>query len=359
MDPDTAAPLACVTDGMARTLTRVLPVGTDVCIGVEMGRSITSLDITGQTYDGLGSNPPVDLGILRPFTTSGSEESVTSDYWMGISGSTLLMRHISGAVMDVPAAGGERAVRRGADDGITTSTPSMLGRGGVVVNGELFSFNTDSGASTPRVHRLWDGRSVEWRPVQWDQIAPYTAVSVTAAARAGTGTDILYVTSGTTATTDTVFYRISALAPSTPTRLATLPGLDIVRGIVADDQFVYVVATVGTAPAVRGVYRLPRADLTATPLLIARSTTFVGSSTYPTAMALDSLSAPGHLYVRNDAGDVEAIIDPAGASPFYLGPVIDRGTSNDYAMTIDPATGALYLFETESNTAGAWLRYDP
>ncbi|MBZ0115811.1 MAG: hypothetical protein K8H88_02365, partial [Sandaracinaceae bacterium] len=90
-----------------------------------------------------------------------------------------------------------------------------------------------------------------------------------------------------------------------------------------------------------------------------QSTGFSSSTTQATAMGVDRPASPNHLYVRNGSGDVEVIIDPSGPSPFYLGPVIDRGTSSDWAMTVDPATGQLFLFETETDSNGVFLRYDP
>lgn len=357
LDPASAGEIACVPDGQARTLTRVLPVGTDVCIAVEVGRGITSLQVSGQAYDGLGSTPPVDLNILRPLSTSGtSEESATSDYWMVVNDSTLMMRHTFSAIMDVSRTGNERAVRRGTDDGIVTSTSGTsiqnVGRTAVAVDGALFTFNTSTGTTGFRVHRMWDGRSPFWSPISWDVGATYGSDEIQAAARDGSTSNILYVTDNG----PTVFYRISTVGPSTPQVVGTSMLLDDVRGMVADDQFVYVVATVDSE---RGVWRIPRADVGAEPFALARTTSFSTSTTQATAMEVDSLTAPRNLYVRNAAGEVEAIIDPAGASPFYLGPVIERGRSGDFAMTLDHATGELFLFETETVSTGTWLRYDP
>ncbi len=350
MLPDSRRELTCVPNGSTRTLTRVLPVGTDVCIAVEMGRGIGNLTVTGQAYSGLGSNPPVELGILRPFNTSASaEETVTSDYWVVATPSQLVMRHISSAVSDVSRAGMERAVRRGTDDGISSS---VLGRAAVVVNGAVFSFASTTTSTSPRVTRIWDGRSLFWLPTTWDAGFTYPSSSVAAAAPAG-GSEFWYVVDSSTPT----FYSMSADAPGLPMVRGTNTNLSSVRGMVMDATFVYVQGVVG---GLRGVYRLPRSDVSGMPVALARSDTFSSSTSFgSTAMALDSLTAPQNLYVRDSNGEVQAIIDPAGASPFYLGPVIDLGTSNDWAMTIAPDTGAMYLFETESVSTGNWVRYDP
>jgi hypothetical protein len=353
MIPDSRREVTCVADGAARSLTRVLPVGTDLCIAVEMGRGISSLSVTGQAYNGLGSTPPVELGILRPFTSTGSaEESVTSDYWLVATPSQLIMRHNLSAVLDVSRSGMDRAVRRGLDDGITSS---LLGRTAVVVDGAVFAFASTTVGTTPRVTRLWDGTSLLWSPTTWDVGATYPSVAVAAAAPAGGG-EFWYVTDTSTSSPATNFYSISAAAPGAPVLRGSSTALTSVRGMVMDSQFVYLQAVVGGA---RGVYRLPRTDLTGTPTALAVSTTFSTSTTQATAMELDSLTAPSNLYVRDSSGNVQAIIDPAGATPFYLGPVIDLGTSSDWVMTLAHDTGALYLFESESVSTGNWVRYDP
>lgn len=349
VDPATRAELACVNDGLARSLTRVLSVGQEVCVGVEMGRSISSFTVSGQTYTGLGRSAPVDLGILRPFNTSGSsEESVTSDYWMVATDSSLLMRHTFSAVLDVGRGGMERGVRRGTSDGVTSS---MLGRTAISVGGALFAFTSSSSSTSSRVTRLWDGRSPIWAPTTWDLSPSYATSAIQGVARVG-ASDFAYVTSSS----NPVFYQLSATAPGAAVVLGTNAQLTNIRGMTADNTYFYVSATVSS---VRGIYRVPIADVSAAPVPIAISDSFATSTTQATAMEVDSRSAPAHLYVRNNDGDVEVIIDPSGASPFYLGPVISLGTSSDWVMTLHEATGQLYLFETETESTGRWVRFDP
>lgn len=348
-DPSDMAELSCVSDALARSVTRVMPVGTELCVAVEMGRGITSIDLGGQSYTGLGSRPPVALNVLRPLSTTGTEESITTDYWMAVTDDTLLMRY-SSQVLDVGRGGNERAVRRGSTpEGITSS---MIGRTGVVQAGGVFSFYSTTSATTNRIFRLWDGTSPFWTPVTWDLSPNYVTAAIMAAAPEGTS-NIVFVTDSSTVTT---FYRISALAPSTPQLVGASTRLRSARGLAVDDQFAYVQATLD---GVRGVYRVPLSDVTAEPVVLAQSTGFSSSTTQATAMGVDRPASPNHLYVRNGSGDVEVIIDPSGPSPFYLGPVIDRGTSSDWAMTVDPATGQLFLFETETDSNGVFLRYDP
>ena len=73
---------------------------------------------------------------------------------------------------------------------------------------------------------------------------------------------------------------------------------------------------------------------------------------------MSGTSNPSFLYVRNALGHVEAVLNPAAASPAYIGEVIDVGGSSDYAMWLDQASGSLYLFETDSESTGNFLRFD-
>jgi len=350
MLPDSRQELTCVANGAARSATRLLPVGTDLCVAVEMGRSIGNITVTGQAYDGLGSTPPVELGILRPFNaTASAEETVTSDYWLVATSDSLVMRHTFSAVFDVSRAGMERPVRRGTEDGITSS---VLGRTAVTVGDAVFSFSSTTTAATTRVHRLWDGSSLFWAPTPWDPGTTYVTQAIAGAAADGAG-GMWFVTDGSSAAT---FYSLSASAPSASTIRGVTSLVTLIRGMAMDDQFVYLQGVVG---GLRGIYRLPRSNLAATPTTLVISTDFPTSTTQATAMAVDSLVAPTNLYVRDNNGDVQVIISPASASPFYLGPVIDLGTSSDFAMTLAHDTGALYLFETETVSTGNWVRYDP
>jgi len=55
---------------------------------------------------------------------------------------------------------------------------------------------------------------------------------------------------------------------------------------------------------------------------------------------------------RDDAGDVHAVASPASASPTHVGVISSPGTASDYAMAFDHALRVLYLFESETDTAG-------
>lgn len=354
MDPSDMRELACIADSSAHSLARLFPVGTELCVGVEMGRGITQLTVSGQTYTGIGSKPPVDLGILRPFNAAGTgEEPVDTSYWMVVSDSRLFMR-IVGGVMEVSRAGGERAILRDEDDGVTQwSTDGTVGPAAVVRGNALFAFNRVDEPDAVRIHRLWDGSSVFWEPVPWDTAPSYVFATVNAATAEGTS-DILYVIGGFSAAN---FYRISSLAAGAPQHVGTNTRLSEARGIAVDGTYVYVNAAVD---GVRGIYRVPVADVAAEPRLVAAMPSLPTDSEVGTAMAIDSGSTPPTLFVRNRSGEVEAIIDPGGAKPLHLGPVITRGRGgNAGAMAFDPTTRQLYLFETQTNSNGVWLRYDP
>jgi hypothetical protein len=64
------------------------------------------------------------------------------------------------------------------------------------------------------------------------------------------------------------------------------------------------------------------------------------------------------LYVRAYGGDTHAIVQPASATPVHVGVINSLGTISDYAMTYDKANGALYIYETESDTTGRIVRIE-
>jgi len=85
--------LSCSDDGSAGNASALVPAGTDLCIAVEMGQSITDLVISETAYTGLGLNPPVSLPIERPINTSGAVETITGDTWMSGYGNVLVMAY--------------------------------------------------------------------------------------------------------------------------------------------------------------------------------------------------------------------------------------------------------------------------
>ena len=52
---------------------------------------------------------------------------------------------------------------------------------------------------------------------------------------------------------------------------------------------------------------------------------------------------------------VHAIFDASTADPVYVGPVFTRGGSGDQGLAFDPSIPALYVFETETVSNGAFI----
>lgn len=348
--------ISCSDDGSSANASALVPAGTELCVAVEMGQSITDLVISETAYTGLGLNPPVSLPIERPINDSGSVEFITGDDWMSGNGSILVMAYGS-EMLDALKDGSGATVYHGSADGLSSS--NMGNAGTFAANGALFSFDDSATAgASSRVYRLWDGSAPFFDPIPWDTTPPsYPSEEIAAAAVVGN--TLYYVT----ADDFPIFYSLDATAPGAPTRLGTNEIITDVTGIAADDTYLYVAGEYKTGFE-EGVFRIPFTELgNATydpvnlmPGINHDGTPFVGNEI---AMYVDATTSPGHLYVRNADGHFEATIDPGGASPIYVGEIISVGGSGDNAAWLDLATGSLYIFETDSESSGSFLRYDP
>jgi len=346
--------LACAADAAAQSAVTLVPAGTPVCVAVEMGQGIGDLTLEERPYTGVGTTDPVALPIEPPVNDSGTLERITSDSWLTGNGTVLLMAYGT-EMLDALIDGSGSTLYRGSSDGLSSSN---MGNGGLfAANGALFSFD-DTTAGSSRVYRLWDGSAPFYAPVVWDSPAPmYPTEEISAATVRGN--TIYYVT----ADDFPVFYSIDATTSGSAARLGTNEIVTDVVGIAADDTFLYVVGELKDDET-EGLFRIPFTELSNesyAPLNLAPGINHDGtpSPSREVAMYVDAVSTPGHLYVRNAVGHVEVVIDPGGGSPIYLGEVIRVGTAGDEAMWLDPSTGALYLFETETDSDGTFLRFDP
>ncbi|MBO6940215.1 MAG: Ig-like domain-containing protein [Deltaproteobacteria bacterium] len=353
---DGTTELGCSDDGSVATASALVPTGTTLCVAVEMGQGITNLNIAETAYTGLGLSPPVNLPIERPINDLGSVESITADYWMSGNADIVVMSYNStGEMLDALKSGSGTTIYRSDLDGLSSSNVGYVGT--FAANGALFSFDNTTSSSASRVYRLWDGSAPFWDPVAWD-IPPAAYPTQEVGAANFVGNTLYYVTSDDYP----VFYSLDATTPSAPVRLGTNEVITDATGLAVDDTYVYVAGEYKDGFE-EGVFRIPFTELgnpMYDPVNIAPGIDHDGTCcpSGTIAMYVDSTTAPGHLYIRNYDGHVEAIIDPGG-TPIYVGEVIPVGGSGDNAMWLDQSTGSLYLFETDSESTGNFLRYDP
>ena len=353
--PGESTEFACSEDGMATPVSGLIEPGTDVCVAVEMGTGITSLNLQTSPYTGVGLVPPVDLPIERPVDRSGVLQSITADKWMSVSGNTLVFSWSETEMLEANADGSGTTLYRGSVDGLMDSNLGNVGMFNAA--GALFSLDDDTSTSGSRIWRLWDGVSPIWDPIPWDVNPNYYAEDISAAAMVGN--TLYYVTEGFAPAGTPRFYSLDTSSPNTPVFLGSNDLLEYAVGLAADDTYLYMVGQLD-AGSVEGVFRLPITSVGSTPVNITPGINVSASSSpsQPVSAFVSGVSNPEFLYVRNSVGHVEVVLNPGSPSPAYIGEVIAVGGSSDYVMWLDKPSGSLYLFETDSDSSGNFLRYD-
>lgn len=342
--PSDGSELRCQTGTTAEPLIMVGPTGTEVCVAIASTEDVTSLSVDAYAYTGnLGQ--PTHLDIGRPVNPSnGSERTITSDYWMVTTPTTLYMGVGSSGVLVAPLSGGVVADFR-------ELTSAELGNDAVAVGEAVFILDdTASASASVRLRRVVTSDGV-WSPTDWDTGSVYPALGLDAITY--DGTSLLYVSDGDDSN-PTHFFSHSPDTPGPATALGTNAGVRDVVGIAADATYFYVVGRTGTTVDTEGVFRIPRSDLSATPVRIAAADVDQTRA----SIELDDLAAPTFLYFRTDDGRVHVIGDPAGVNPQHFGPITSLGKAGDEAMTIDRSTGAIYMFESVTNSTGNFVRLD-
>ena len=332
--------LGCQASAAGNTplVTFLTTPGADVCVAVASGTPVTSLIVEAFPYDG-------NLGVITDLAV-GRPRSITNDYWMSVTATTLYMGVAANGVLYTTKAGGVLGDFN-ADIGSVE-----LGNDAVAVGESIFSLDDTATAGSPRVRRIV--RDGAWETTVWDGAYAYPAVGLDAITY--DGTSLLYV-SDWSSTNPTRFYSLSPSMPGPATLLGATDAVRNVVGIAADATYFYVVGE--DADLADGVFRLLRSDLSAPPVRLATITV----DTTRASIEVDSLAAAAHLYFRADDGLVHVIVnpaaDPAGPTPpGHLGAITRLASTGDFAMTIDHATGALYLFESVTDSAGNIVRLD-
>lgn len=328
----TGTEVKCVNDSFTTPATLLATPGQPVYIGVQSGGPLTGLTFTELTYTGL-TGVATDLGILFP-------TSATTDYWMASNTANIYFGGTS-KVFEIPKSGNTTAAEFSTGFGITTT---HLGYAAVFTQAGLLTLDTTTSASASRLFRIFDVNQAMWGPTNWDVTPTYVANAGQSLA-----TDGIQTFMATYTTSNSVnFYAYDSFAPSTPVHLGTNTSVDSVVGLAADAMFFYV-AGVEVANSIEGVFRIPRSNVAVPAQRIAT----IDTTTTHTQVDVDNYVNPQNLYVREYTGAaVHAVMNPGGPSPVHVGPITTLGLTGDYAMTYDHMDNVIYLYETETNSAG-------
>lgn len=345
VDPSSGAERACVADATGGRAI-FAPVGTDVCVAVPSG-ALSRIDLTALPYDGVFGRP-TSLNIDRPLTSTGSTATITSDFWMAVTPSTLYMGVSSTGLLRAPKVGGVQAELLQTDIG-----SRQLGNAGTSVGEAVFS--VDESTSLP------DGDPYTFRLVgttgipatePWDTGNAYQndidAIGYD-------GTELLLATDVSTGTPDTFFYALDPTTPGSSRSLGRNSAIEDVTAVQADATWVYVLGNTGTT-ASEGLYRLRRdqlLDVSQVPEAIH----LIALDDARAKLFLHTTATTTYAYFRDDDGAVH-VVDVGAATPAYLGVLSEIGRGGDDAMAFDPTGPSLYLFETESATTGNFVRLD-
>ncbi len=320
---DAAAPLAligpdgfeaaCSGDTGGAAIGTRLPPGSTVLIAVGSPTAISHLQIIDTSYTGI-DGPGVALGITFPTDMQHDSMAVGADH-IFIGGDE--------EIWSLPKTGGATAVVHGAAEGLGDA---QLGEHMAFAAGKLFTLDDDStSTSLSRLWAVYDDESDLWGPVAWDVPSGYPPATALRAI-GHDGTDLIAASYTPNPLDGTDFFALDPNAAAAPVLLGH-SDLWHVRSLAADASHLYL-STSG------GIFRLDRDDLAAPPVRL---------SAEGGVLLVDDIIAATHLYALD--GTLRVVIDPGGAAPIDIGPVaIDNVISAD-AMTIDRATGILYVYQ--------------
>ncbi|UJR83087.1 Ig-like domain-containing protein [Sandaracinus amylolyticus] len=342
--------LSCSLDARTRAVAAFVRAGDEVCVAVANGASIGALSIEPVPYTG-NMGVPTAIELTPPLDPEGDPITLTLERWVAVTPSSLYLGVTSGMVAFPRSGGG----------GIHYALPGdQLGTAGIAIGESLFTIDDSTTAGTAT--RLWRlvGATGAFAPVAWDPGADYPADAFDSLFFDGND---LWIANdgrwlGSTLEIPVTFSRVSATSPATPGPVVTVPAFGDVIGTAIDQTWMYVAARLGigsTGPV--GVYRVERASAgSATPRIERIAELSLLTSVRP--LVIDSQVLAQHLYFRDTDGNVRVIAGPGGATPRDLGVLSGFGDTDDFTLARDPASGALFLFDSENAALGRIVRLD-
>jgi len=331
--------LLCEPNSSAAAVGRIVEPGDELCVGIPVDSDATSFAVRDVAYSGIEGTTS-DLGITFP-----ASANITVDYFLTNDGSDLFLGYFDSAAGDARVAqfaktGSVTATIYDAMDGVDLGT---VGRGGVVANGALFSFDDRSSATSDKLYRIYDGTTFE--ATQWDTGSAAYPDDLTVRGLSTDGSSLFFATNQRGTTNPTTFYSRTASSSGPVTNEGTNSEVFKVTGIAADDTYYYVAGNLLSGDR-SGIYRIARSDVGGT--VEALTPTLPFSSNSATSLALDDLTNPQYLYFGVDDPDgIHVIDDPDGPNPTYLGEVVERN-DGDFVFTYDRDEDVIYMYDTTS-----------
>ncbi|AKF09110.1 Subtilisin-like serine protease [Sandaracinus amylolyticus] len=343
IDRTSGAELGCWDDASVVPMPRRAPAGSEVCIAVPSGASITALTVRELDWTGIDGDATV-IPVTRP-----EGVTLTSEAWLALSPTQL---HLGITPDSTTTAGFVTFPRAGGAGTFVPVTRYSIGNAAVTVGDALYSVDETNLAARPsRLFRLITSMGGLDTPngTAWDPGSSYGTGDIDAMGMIA-GTDTVIMANEGTTTLPTSFFTASLTTAGGAIRIGMNSGIRDATAIAANADWVFVIGTTGLG---RGVYRLPRATLaTATPQPLTPPGE-VSFNTTNGSMVYDA--ARDVLYVRTNGSiaTVDAIFGASTATPAYAGPVVVRGRSTDHGLALDPTVPALFLFETVTDAAGS------
>lgn len=345
----TSAELGCAADATQANLGFRLPVGSDVCVAVPSTAGPSAITVADLDWRGVVGTPTV-LPITRPVDGTGAPVTITSEAWLTASPDSLFMAinvtsTTTSALVIAPRTGGEASR--------VLTTAASLGNGGAMRGGALFSIDERTSGATRLFRLVSPAGTIETPPTGWDPGSTYPAFAMRGLA--AFGTDQLAM-AGASSSAGATFLTASSASAAAVISRGTSTVTTSVNAVAASPTHVFFTGNVrvGTASARTSVYRLPWSALTSQPVpLVPPELVSVGATG---TLAYDATR--DILYFRSTrTGDVGvfAILDASSATPTYAGRVLARGRSGDTGLALDEAIPSLFLFETETVAAGAFV----